>query len=108
MTRLCNGSPCIDCGGTGGECPAEATLDELIGMRAGTLPPRAVRITAVQLAALAGQNPLDEVAALFGGELIGDRLERLLKAIGLPPCAGCASRRDWLNKAHAWLREQLA
>ena len=35
--------------------------------------------------------------------LLGDRIEQLTKAIGLPTCAGCAARKEWINKAHAWL-----
>lgn len=36
--------------------------------------------------------------------LLGNRIEALTKAIGIPPCGGCADRRDWLNRAHASLR----
>jgi hypothetical protein len=40
--------------------------------------------------------------------LIGNRLESLFKAVGVPPCGGCEKRRDWLNRAHAWVRDTLS
>lgn len=39
--------------------------------------------------------------------LIGNCLEAAIKALGIPPCPGCQERRDWLNKAHAYVREQF-
>src|SRR5687768_8983687 len=36
--------------------------------------------------------------------LIGNRIAALTTAIGIPPCAGCETRKTWMNKAHAWLR----
>ena len=89
---------CEDCGGTGGECKAEISLADLLRMERGELPPRAVRLTAVQARALS--PPIEELDPT----LLGNRIEALTKAIGIPPCGGCASRRDWLNRAHAWLR----
>ena len=38
------------------------------------------------------------------GPLAGDVVAALTKAIGIPPCGGCEQRRQWLNKAHLWLR----
>lgn len=35
--------------------------------------------------------------------LLGDRIEQLAKAIGIPTCGGCEARKQWLNRAHAWL-----
>src|SRR3990167_6718669 len=48
-----------------------------------------------------------EVAELLPGEdptLIGNRLKAAFEAIGFPPCGGCETRKEWLNKAHAYLR----
>lgn len=48
-----------------------------------------------------------EVAELFPGEdptLLGNRIKALTGAIGIPACGGCEARREWLNKAHAYLR----
>ncbi|MCI0352007.1 MAG: hypothetical protein L0Z53_21515 [Acidobacteriales bacterium] len=39
--------------------------------------------------------------------LLGNRIEQLTKAIGIPSCGGCGVRKRWLNKAHAWIREQF-
>ena len=53
----------------------------------------------------------DEIAELFAGEndatLIGNRIATLTTAIGIPPCGGCTMRKEWMNRAHAWLRSQL-
>lgn len=112
------GGSCRNCGGvdSDAECPAEATLDELLAMESGQAPRRAVRITAVQAAALAGQHPStltdSEIAELLPGEsdptLIGNRIEAAIKQFGIPPCEGCGSRRDWLNSVHAYFRELAA
>lgn len=48
-----------------------------------------------------------ELSELFPSEdssLIGNRIKALTEAIGIPTCGGCESRRQWLNKAHEWLR----
>jgi hypothetical protein len=49
-----------------------------------------------------------ETADLFPGEtdptLLGNRIAALTEAIGLPACGGCHRRKNWLNRAHAWLR----
>ncbi len=48
-----------------------------------------------------------EVSELFPGEdptLLGNRIKALTTALGIPTCGGCEARRDYLNKAHAWLR----
>lgn len=55
----------------------------------------------------------EEVKELFGDlpadqTLIGNRIAALTKAIGIPHCGGCESRRQWLNKAHEWLRTPTA
>jgi hypothetical protein len=50
-----------------------------------------------------------ESKELFGDgdpTLWGNQIAALTKAIGIPPCGGCEKRRQWLNKAHAWLRGQ--
>ena len=52
-----------------------------------------------------------EVQELLPGEddptLIGNRIAALTAAIGIPHCGGCEARRQWLNKAHEWLKFQL-
>jgi hypothetical protein len=58
-----------------------------------------------------GSYPLraDEASKLFPDEdqtLLGNRIKALTDALGIPPCGGCEKRRQWLNKAHAWLRGQ--
>lgn len=48
-----------------------------------------------------------EVSELFPGEdpkLLGNRIKALTDALGIPTCGGCEERRQWLNKAHEWLR----
>lgn len=48
-----------------------------------------------------------EIDELFPGEdptLIGNRIAALIAAIGIPTCGGCEVRKDWLNRAHVWLR----
>lgn len=42
-------------------------------------------------------------AASERGMLAGDLIAAMTKAIGIPPCGGCEKRREWLNRAHAWL-----
>lgn len=54
-------------------------------------------------------NPLsqEEIVELFPGEdptLLGNRIKALTDALGVPACAGCEARRQWINAAHAWLR----
>ena len=54
----------------------------------------------------------DEKRSLFGDAaddptLLGNRIAALTAAIGIPTCGGCGKRKAWLNKAHAWLREQF-
>lgn len=53
-----------------------------------------------------------ETAELLPNErdpaLIGNRIEAAIKRLGIPPCSGCGSRRDWLNGAHAYFRELTA
>ncbi len=39
-------------------------------------------------------------------KLLGDRVADLLAAIGIPECRGCGKRKEWLNKAHAWIMNQ--
>lgn len=51
----------------------------------------------------------DEIQELFPDPtLIGNRLAAITTAIGIPPCSGCGSRRDWLNRAHLWLKSFAA
>ncbi len=49
-----------------------------------------------------------EIAELFPGNedpsLVGNRIKALIAAIGIPACGGCEARRQWMNKAHEWLR----
>jgi hypothetical protein len=48
-----------------------------------------------------------EAEQLFPNEdptLLGDRIAALTAAIGIPTCGGCELRKEWLNRAHAWLR----
>ena len=42
------------------------------------------------------------------GMLVGDVIAAMTKAVGIPPCGGCESRRVWLNKAHEWVRGWFA
>ena len=60
-------------------------------------------------AAPASPLRVDEARELFGDEdptLLGNRIKAVTDALGIPPCGGCEQRRQWLNKAHAWLRGQ--
>ena len=41
------------------------------------------------------------------GPLAGDVLAALIAAIGIPPCGGCEQRRQWLNRAHAWITNRV-
>jgi hypothetical protein len=53
----------------------------------------------------------DEAKELFGDSdpsLWGNQIKALTDAIGIPPCGGCDKRRQWLNKAHLWLKGNLA
>lgn len=45
-----------------------------------------------------------EAEALKRGLLAGDMIAALTTALGIPPCGGCERRKEWLNRAHAWLR----
>lgn len=46
-----------------------------------------------------------EVAELFPDPtLIGNRISALTTALGIPPCDSCGRRKEWLNKAHSFLR----
>jgi len=70
-------------------------------------PPGEPTEVTVDPALLALPRPSDaEVIASLGLDptLVGNRLEALFKAVGIPPCGGCTERRDWLNAAHSWLR----
>jgi hypothetical protein len=54
----------------------------------------------------------EEAIDLFGSDaedptLLGNRIAALTEAIGIPPCSGCSKRKEWLNRAHAWLRSLL-
>jgi hypothetical protein len=37
-------------------------------------------------------------------DLAGNRIAALASWLGFDPCRGCEDRRQWLNKAHRWLR----
>jgi hypothetical protein len=41
------------------------------------------------------------------GMLAGDLVAALTTALGVPPCGGCEKRKQWLNRAHAWLNDRL-
>lgn len=48
-----------------------------------------------------------EIAELFPDAdptLLGNRIAALTSALGFPPCGGCTARKNWLNKAHRWVR----
>lgn len=45
---------------------------------------------------------LDDDSTLFG-----NRIAEFTKLFGVPTCGGCEARRQWINKAHAWLRGTL-
>jgi hypothetical protein len=104
---------CENCGGLidGAACPAEISTDELRAMESGYVQPRAVKLTAWQAINLSTQRgellAPDEVKELLGEDptLAGNRLERLFQSLGIPPCGSCGNRRDWINRAHAKLRE---
>jgi len=52
-----------------------------------------------------------EVTELFPNEdptLIGNRIKALTEALGIPTCGGCEKRRQYLNRAHEWLRSHIA
>ena len=58
----------------------------------------------------APQLTAEEQAALFpktDPTLIGERIAAMTKALGIVPCGGCNKRREWLNRAHQWLRDQF-
>jgi hypothetical protein len=40
--------------------------------------------------------------------LAGNRVAALANWLGFDPCRGCEDRRQWLNKAHRWLRNGWA
>lgn len=40
-------------------------------------------------------------------KLAGDHIADLICSIGIPPCSGCRLRKEWINKAHLWLKEKL-
>jgi len=60
------------------------------------------------------RRPPDELKAVVEteaqkrGMLAGDLIAAMTKAIGIPPCDGCEKRRQWLNRAHAWLLGKAA
>lgn len=39
---------------------------------------------------------------------LGDRVEAVLKSLGIPTCGGCAGRRDALNRVSDWWRKKLS
>lgn len=52
-----------------------------------------------------------ESKALFGESdqtLIGDKLAALFEAVGIPECGGCKKRKEWLNRAHAWVKAAVS
>lgn len=36
--------------------------------------------------------------------LLGDIVARTLRVLGFKTCGGCQKRKNWLNRAHEWLR----
>lgn len=92
------------------ECSAEVSLQELRKMHMGQLPPRAVAITAWQVRQIheefgtANLLTSEEISHLFPNEsdamLIGSKLKKLFNYLGIPPCAGCKERAEWMDKAH--------
>ena len=51
---------------------------------------------------------VSELQMQSGTVLVGDVIAELTKAIGIPPCDGCEKRRQWLNKAHQWVRDHFS
>lgn len=45
-----------------------------------------------------------EPEAQAHGMLLGDAIAAMTAAIGIPACGGCGKRKEWLNKAHQWVR----
>lgn len=57
-------------------------------------------------------NNLDteELLFIFGeadATLLGNRIAKLTTVLGIPPCGDCNGRRDWVNRAHDWVRQNL-
>lgn len=106
---------CVNCGGSAvdDECPAEVHLSELLAMEAGDIPKRAVRMTWAQTQTLTHRRPdlltREEIKQLLPDltdpTLIGNRLAAITTALGIPPCGGCESRQEWLNRAHLLVRQ---
>lgn len=51
-----------------------------------------------------------EIQELFGSAdptLLGNRIAALTKSLGIPPCGGCSGRQDWINRAHAAIRDEI-
>jgi hypothetical protein len=110
---------CRNCGAAGpeGDCPAEATIDELLQMERGEIPRRAVRVTWHQSQVMVGRDPRQlsdsEIAGLLPDlrddpTLIGNVIAELTEEFGIPPCNGCSGRQAWLNRAHLRAREIIA
>ena len=41
------------------------------------------------------------------GLLAGDIVATVTAAFGIPPCGGCEKRRQWMNRVHQWIRDQI-
>ncbi len=39
--------------------------------------------------------------------LLGDRIAKLTRRLGIKPCGGCKKRQKWLNRIHAAIRRKL-
>jgi hypothetical protein len=107
---------CDNCGQryvAGRKCSAEARTVDVFAMRDGEIPLQCIELTPHQqrrlanvtiAAALTESERRELFPTLSDDTLIGNRLELLFKEFGLPPCRGCAARRDYLNKLHAMAR----
>lgn len=90
--------------------------------RSEVMTPEACETYRQHWAALANGNPITqpsytnglsdaELTELFPNEdatLIGNRIKAMTEALGIPTCAGCNTRRKWINDAHEWWRRQRA
>lgn len=68
------------------------------------IPPRIPRPALLRMNGELSESEIEELFPNADSTLLGDRIAALTKALGIPHCGGCEARRQWLNKAHEFIR----
>lgn len=96
----------VYCAGNKKPVPTMATMDEWICQQ----QPQQCAEGNIPFATehLSSEEIINLLPQITDPTLLGNRIAAITTALGIPPCSGCGARQAWLNKAHQWLREQMA